>query len=216
MTPRARAVLDSLGRNAGKLALATTIGLVLAAMTHIAAILMLPWLARQDAQARLAPTATSETAVLVAAPRDAGFGVLDPSPPATWLPHHDPAMAVGACAYDLAEGPLRVSAPDGPLFQTVSLHARGAGAYYAVTDRAAVRGRLELVVATREQLDDLVARDADVDGTDEAPADGFGDLRVVAPSREGFVLVRTLAGFPSEAGLARALVESVSCTIEPL
>ncbi|MGP9818952.1 DUF1254 domain-containing protein [Salinarimonas sp. NSM] len=216
MTPGARAVLDSLGRNVGKLALATTIGLVLAAMTHIAAILMLPWLARQDAHARLAPTATSETAVLVAAPRDAGFGTVDPSLPETWLPLHDPATAVGACAYDLAEGPLRVSALDGRLFQTISLHARGGGAYYAVTDRAAVRGRLELVVATPEQLDALVAREAEAQAATDAPADGFGDLRVVAPGREGFVLVRTLAAFPSEAGLARALVEGVTCTIEPL
>ncbi|MGJ3265178.1 MAG: DUF1254 domain-containing protein [Salinarimonas sp.] len=213
MTPRARAVLDSLGRNAGKLALATTIGVVLAAMTHIAAILMLPWLARQDAHARLAPTATAEAAVLVAPPRGTGFGEVDPRLPETWLPLHDPAMAIGACAYDLDDGPLRVSAPDGRLFQTISLHARGAGAYYAVTDRAAVRGRLELVVATRAQLDVLLARDA---AREEVAQEQFGDLRVVAPSRQGFVLVRTLAAFPSEAGLARDLVGAVSCTIEPL
>ncbi|GGK17419.1 DUF1254 domain-containing protein [Salinarimonas ramus] len=215
MRPRSRAILDSLGRNVGKLALATTIAIVLAAMTHIAAILMLPWLARQDAYARLAPTASAENAVLVAAPRAGGFGEVDAPLPETWLPLHDPALAVGACAYDLADGPLRVSAPDGALFQTISLHARGAGAYYAITDRAAVRGRLELVVATRDQLDAILAEEAAAQ-VETGPADAFGDLRVVAPTREGFVLVRTLAAFPSEAPLAEALVEAVSCTIEPL
>ena len=77
MRPRSRAVLDSLARNAGKLALATTIGIVLAGITHIAAILMLPWLAGRDAYARLAPTVTAERAVLVAPPRAAGFGEID-------------------------------------------------------------------------------------------------------------------------------------------
>lgn len=218
MSLRRAAILDSLARNAGKLVFATVTGLVLAGMTHIAAILMLPWLSHNDAYSRLSPTATADAAVLIAPARGDAFASpredgAEAGPGETWMPLHDPAVAVGACAYDLAEGPLRVSAVDGPLFQTLSLHARGAGAYYAVTDRAAVRGRLELVVATQAQLDALVAAEAEEEATS---ADGFGDLRVVAPTREGFVLVRTLATFPSEAELAETLVGAVSCRIEPL
>lgn len=215
MSLRGRAIADSLARNAGKLVLATATGLVLAGMTHIGAILLMPWLSEQDAYSRLSPTATADAAVLIAAPRGDAFA--DPDARAarpTWMPLHDPALAVGACAYDLADGPLRVSAPDGDLFQTLSLHARGAGAFYAVTDRAAVRGRLELVIATQAQLDALVAREED--GPESAPEDGFGDLRVVAPTPRGFVLARALAAFPSEAERAVALVEAVSCAIEPL
>lgn len=211
MTPRSAAILDSLARNAGKLVLATVTGLVLAGMTHIAAILMLPWLSHNDAYSRLSPTATADSAVLIAPARGDARAAPAEGPGGTWMPLHDPAVAVGACAYDLSDGPLRVSAVDGPLFQALSLHARGAGAYYAVTDRAAVRGRLELVIATQAQLDALVAAEEDSE-----PTDGFGDLRVVAPTREGFVLVRTIAAFPSEAGLARTLVEATACAIEPL
>lgn len=207
---RTRAALESLGRNLGKFVFATLCGLVLAGMTHLAAVLMLPRLAEHDAFSRLSPTATADAAVLVAEPRGEVFGATRVGDPRrTWIPLHDPASAVGACAYDLSDGPLRVSAPDGPLYQTVSLHGRGVGAYFAITDRGAVRGRLELVVATQSQLDALLAAETE-------PTDGIGDLRVVAPGREGFVLVRAIAGFPSEAALASALVESVSCTIEPL
>ena len=223
MSLRARALADSLARNAGKLVLATVTGLVLAGMTHVGAILLLPWLSEQDAYSRLSPTATADAAVLIAAPRGDAFADSDArATPLTWMPQHDPALAVGACAYDLADGPLRVSAPDGELFQTVSLHARGAGAYYAVTDRAAVRGRLELVIATQAQLDALVAREEEEEEEEEEAADGderadgFGDLRVVAPTARGFVLARALAAFPSEAERAIALVEAVSCAIEPL
>lgn len=211
-----RALADSLGRNIGKLVLATTCGLVLAGITHLAAILMLPRLAQNDAFSRLRPTATADSAVLVAAPRGEPFGpTREADPGATWMPLPDPAVAVGACAYDLAAGPLRISAPDGPLYQTVSLHGRGAGAYWAVTDRASVGGRLEIVVATQAQLDVILAAEAEADAA-IADAGGFGDLRVVAPGRLGFVLVRAVAAFPSQSAEAIDLVEATACTIEPL
>jgi uncharacterized membrane protein len=50
------------------------------------------------------------------------------------VPQHDPAVALAACAFNLGEGPLRVSTRTGPLFQSLAFHARG-GAVFFCRDR---------------------------------------------------------------------------------
>ncbi len=180
----------------GRFLLATLCGLVLAAMVHIAAILAMPFLAEGDALSRLRTTATSSNAEIVEANGT------------SWLPAADPAMVVGACAYNLEEGPLRISARTRGLFQSVSLHGRGGGVYYALTDRAAVRGALDLVVMTQRQLDETLA-------TEDENARSR-DVRIVAPNRSGFAIVRVLAAFPSQRPEAVEAVRSVACTTDPL
>ena len=94
----------------------------------------------------------------------------------------------------------------GALFQSLSFHTKGGGTFFAITDRAAVRGVLELVVMTRRQLDEaLAAEDEDEPST---------DVRIVAPRGEGLVVVRALAAFPSLRGAAEDAAKSVSCTID--
>ena len=114
-------------------ALATVCGLVLAAIVHLTAVLAMPWLAEQDAFSRLRATVSADRSEIVSAPGQQ----------ATWLPYPDPNVALATCAYTLDEGPVRVSARTGPLFQSLSLHARGGGVVFAITDRAAIRGALE-------------------------------------------------------------------------
>jgi uncharacterized membrane protein len=176
--------------------LATLCGLVLALGVHIAIILALPRFAEQDAYSRLEETLTADTAQLVSAP---GGG-------STWLPRPDPAVAVAACAFDLEDGPVRVSAKTGPLFQSISLHAKGGGVFYALTDRAAVRGELELVVMTQRQLDEALAQDDD--------SDPSRDVRIVAPRREGIVIVRVAAPLPSLRPEAEEAAKAVSCAVD--
>ena len=176
--------------------LATLCGLVLALGVHIAIILALPCFAEQDAYSRLEETLTADTAQLVSAP---GGG-------STWLPRPDPAVAVAACAFDLEDGPVRVSAKTGPLFQSISLHAKGGGVFYALTDRAAVRGELELVVMTQRQLDEALAQDDD--------SDPSRDVRIVAPRREGIVIVRVAAPLPSLRPEAEEAAKAVSCAVD--
>jgi uncharacterized membrane protein len=175
---------------------ATLCGLVLAGIVHLSAVLAMPWLSERDAFSRLKPTLTADKSELVSAPaaRD------------TWLPHPDPAAAVSACAYNLDEGPVRISANTGPLFQSLSFHAKGGGAFFAITDRAAVRGVLEVVVMTRVQLDQALAEE-----DEDEPST---DVRIIAPQREGLVVVRVLAAFPSLREAAEQAAKSVSCTID--
>ncbi len=175
---------------------ATLCGLILAGIVHLSAVLAMPWLSERDAFSRLQPTLTADKSELVSAPAAND----------TWLPHPDPALAVSACAYNLNEGPVRISANTGVLFQSLSFHAKGGGAFFAITDRAAVRGVLELVVMTRRQLDEALASE-----DEDEPS---SDVRIVAPQREGLIVVRVLATYPSLRQVAEEAAKSVSCTID--
>jgi uncharacterized membrane protein len=179
----------------GRILLATACGLALAGIVHVSAVLGIPWLSEQDAFSRLRGTLAADQSELVATP-DGG----------TWLPRPDPAATLAACAYNLDEGPLRVSARTGPLFEALAFHARGGGIFFAITDRAAVRGGLDLVVMTQSQLDEAQANE------DEPSR----DVRIVAPRREGLVIVRVVAPFPSQREEAAAAAKSASCITEPL
>jgi uncharacterized membrane protein len=180
-----------------KFLFATLCGLVLAGIVHITAVLAMPWLSERDAFSRLRATMTADRSELIAPPTPTGD---------TWLPHPDPALAVAACAYNLDEGPVRISAKTGALFQSLSFHARGGGVFFAITDRAAIRSALDLVVMTRRQLDEALA----TEDQDEPSR----DVRIVAPQREGFVVVRALAARPSLREEAEMAAKSVSCTID--
>lgn len=94
----------------GRFLLATMCGLMLAGIVHIAAVLSVPWLSEQDAFSRLRGTLAADRSEIIAAPGKE-----------TWLPHPDPAAALAACAYNLDEGPLRVSARTSPMFEIALL-----------------------------------------------------------------------------------------------
>jgi uncharacterized membrane protein len=176
--------------------LATLCGLVLAAIIHIVVILRTPHFAENDAFSKLRNTLTEDRAVVISAP----------GADSAWLPHGDPAVVVAACAFDLSEGPSRISARVGTTFQSLSFHAQGGSVFFAVTDRAAVKGVLEVLVMTRRQLDEALAAESD-----EAPSQ---EVRIVSPRRTGFVVVRVAAPFPSQRAQAEETARAVSCEIE--
>jgi uncharacterized membrane protein len=176
--------------------LATMIGLVLAAGVHIAVILASPRFAERDAFGRIQPTLTAEQAQIISA-----AGGTD-----TWLPAPDPAAAVAACAFDLADGPTRIAAKTGSLFLSFSLHTKTSGVFFAVTDRAAVRGDLEIVVMTARQLDEARA------GEDEN--DPSRDVRIIAPEERGFLVVRVVAPTPGLRAQAEEAAKAVACTVD--
>jgi uncharacterized membrane protein len=180
----------------GRFLLATLMGLVLAALVHVGVVLGVPWMGERDAFSRLRSTMSAERSELVSSLGSE-----------TWLPQPDPAVAIAACAYNLGEGPIRIASRTGSLFESVSFHGRAGGVYYAITDRAAVRGVLEILVMTKAQYDEALAR--------EDEEDPSRDLRVVSPSREGLVIVRVLAATASQRGEAEEAARGVSCVIEP-
>lgn len=176
--------------------LATLCGLVIAVGVHIVAILASPYLAEQDAFARVRSTMTADKAQIVSAPGGEN----------TWLPLPDPAVAVAACAFNLRDGPMRVSTKTGPLFVSFSFHTKTGGVFFAVTDRAAVRGELEIVAMTARQLDEARAA--------EDENEPSRDVRIVSPEQQGFVIMRVAAPTPSLRPQAEEAARAVSCTTD--
>lgn len=178
-----------------RFALATIAGLVLAGVVHIVTILLVPSLAEQDAASAYELLGLGGRAELIPAPGEAGD-----LPP---LREADPAAVTAVCGYDLSDGPVRVVARTGPLPLGLTLHRRGGGVVYAITDRAAIRGSVEFVVMTEEQYDERVAADEEGEAARE--------LRVVSDTERGLIVVRVLARRPSDRGDAEALATGVAC-----
>jgi uncharacterized membrane protein len=162
----------------------------LAALAHLLTILLVPRYARHDVASELLATGGDNRAEFLP---DNGRRVLD----------FDPGTAVATCGFDLADGPLRIRARIGHLPFAVSIHQRGGGVLYAVTDRAAQRGAIDFVLMTREQFEERVARDDEGEGERE--------MRVVSPAVQGIVAARVLVRLPSDRLVADALAAGMAC-----
>ncbi len=62
------------------------------------------------------------------------------------------------------------------------------------------------MILTRAQYDEALA--------DDDENDPSRDVRIVAPDARGFVVVRVIAGLPSQRPAANAAVQAVSCTTD--
>lgn len=176
-----------------RFALATLAGLVLAGIVHIVTILLIPQLSEHDAAAAYMTLGTGGKAELISSGA--------PSKPD--LRDADPATVMAVCSFDLSAGPVRVVARTGSLPLGLSLHRRGGGVVYAITDRAAIRGTLEFVVMTEAQHDERLANDED--------GETLRELRVVSDTEQGLIAARVLAERPSDRPEAEALATGVAC-----
>ena len=104
------------------------------------------------------------------------------------LPYRDPATAMAVCRYDLSSGPVRIQANAGELFLSLGFHRATGGVFYALTDRSAVRGQIEVLVTTQPQLEAIQANDPEDEPVRE--------LRLVSPEATGFITFRALAPSP--------------------
>jgi len=177
---------------------------LLALIVHIVSVLLTPVIAPRAALARL------KAVEVVQGLSDKGVLLLpQPAPGEQALPFEDPTVALGACFFDLDRGVLRLRAVvDGDDFFGVSLHQPSGVVFQAVNDRAASGGAIEIVVGDARQIDELEAQD--VEGAEKR------EVRVTAPSRRGFALIRAFAKRPSEYASAQALVAAARCeTAQP-
>jgi uncharacterized membrane protein len=172
---------------------------VLAALVHLSALLIVPAVAQHDAFARVEALAQPfKTTPLPAA-----------SAKTRVFPYADPAVAATVCRYDLDGGPVRVRAPlSRPGFAALSFHSRRGVIFYALTDRAANKGRIEALIVTSAQLRVLVSRDDEDNPTE--------DLRIVSPTKEGFVIMRALSQSPDDMASAAEEAAAMTCAPEPI
>jgi uncharacterized membrane protein len=172
------------------------VGAVLAAIVHLASMLLMPRLAERDAYARIVAAAPGQR-----------FTVLPRAmPAASPLPFTDPAATLAACVFDLSDGPVRIRVNTGEVFLSMALHQAGGGVFYAITDRSANRGLIDMLLLTQAQFDAIAFRDED----DEP----IRELRIVAPKPRGFVVVRSIAAVPSQRSAAEALAARATCAKE--
>ncbi len=171
-----------------RLAYALALGLTLGGLTHIASLLGVPFVAPHGPYERLA-----------GAGADGRFVVLSES---ERLPFQDPAFVVAACRYDLSDGGVTIRASLPSSYGAISVHDRRGQPFYALTDRAATEGSVEVTVLDR--------RDAAAAAVEE-PAEGRPALRIVSPTKTGFVLLRLFAPAPSARPALRARAEQASC-----
>ncbi len=171
---------------------------VLAGIVHFVVILTTPWVATRDAYA--------ETLRHGRGRRNSGPARRRPG--ATGAPFADPAVAAAFCRYNLAGGPIRVRAPTGRTFSSISFHTRRGLAFYALTDKAGAQGAIEAVLATPDDVRTLASHD-----DEESPS---RDLRIAAPEREGYVMVRVFSETPSLRAEAEDEARRLTCTPEPV
>ena len=188
-------------RSARDLAYLAVLGVVLGAIVHLTSMLAVPALAARDADARLAALAPRHVLTLLPPPDDPAGNGLD-------IPERDPAAVMAVCRFDVTSAPVRLRAMAGDTFLSLAFHSPGKGVFYALTDRSAARGQIDVVVVTQRQLEVLQAGDPE----DEP----IRELRLLAPSPTGFVSIRALALEPGQMADAEAAVRAVQCGPEAL
>lgn len=178
--------------------------IVLAVITHLSVVLLIPWHAEYHAAERLRHTLESRHAELISGPSERG-----------WLPQPDPFVAIAACAFDLAEGPFRFTTHASPHFHSAAFHTRGAGAFFALTDRSVEGEVIDVQVMTREQqlIEEAIRAEA-VDDDEDRRGDGV--VRVIAPEASGFVTIRVLAPLASLLPRAEETAQAATCAVIPL
>ncbi len=181
------------------------VGLV-AGLTHLVAILLLPDVATRDAYDLLAARDPATSA-----PGPNGLALLAPARPGdTLIPFRDPAAIQGLCFFDLAKAPVRVRTKVGEgRLLTLSFRTRDGRIFYSMTDRAALRGTIDIRLVTPAQLQTVVDGDDEDAGLPE-------ELRLKAPATTGLMIATALIARPSERADAEARIKAIECKPEPL
>lgn len=170
---------------------------IVAGIVHLVVILATPHVATRDAYARLASLGqVNETTPMPQAKPDEQL-----------VPFADPAVATAFCLYDVAAGPIRIKAPIGRAFSSISFHTRQGVAFYALTDRAGAHGAIDAVLASPDDVRAMAARD-----DEENPS---RDLRIAAPDLRGYVMIRVFSELPSLYPEAEADARRLACAPEP-
>lgn len=172
-------------------------GALLGGIVHFATILYLPNTATRNAYARISAVAPVNSVVPLPAP----------TAEKSLVPLMDPAFAAAVCRYDLAEAPLKLTAPVSPAYTSVTFYTNKDVAYYAINDRAAGRRSIELDLMTAAQRARLP------DDEEVAAADR---LIVESPSQTGLIVIRALAPEPGMMPAAIVALSGARCQPQPL
>ena len=168
--------------------------LLVAGIVHISSVLLLPQVAARNSFVRLSPLAPPQ-----------GFRILPtPAPADESLPFTDPGVTLAICRFDLGASPWRIRVGiDSEALTSLSFHSRRGDVFHTLTDRAALRGRLDVVLGTAAQIEAAEATD-----TEDAPVK---EVRLASPSQTGLVVVRAMASNAAGAEVLKQRIEAGEC-----
>jgi uncharacterized membrane protein len=169
------------------------LGLVLAGLIHIVAVLTLPTLAPRNAQARLADLGPVNTMIKL--------------PPATpgkqAMPMMAPDVRYAYCRFDLTNGPVRLSATIADDLWLIGLYTPEGDNFYAVAGADLKKRDVQFVIVAPDQT----VEEASVD----SPETSDEILVVNSPVTEGIAMIRAPLKGPGRAPRAEEALKATSC-----
>lgn len=164
------------------------LGLALAGLIHLVAVLTLPMLAPRDAHARLAALGPANTIIQLP----------PPAPGRQVMPLMAPDVRYAVCRYDLSTGPVRLRARTADDNWLIAFYTPLGENYYTVVGADLKRPEVDLIIATTDQTVAEVGVDS---------PEAFDDVVVVnSPVVKGIALIRApLTGQSRSAEAERAL-----------
>lgn len=165
------------------------VGVLIGILAHLVSVIALPRLSAQTGFQRIGVMAKAD-----------GFAILpaDKTP----LPMPDPAIITAFCRYDLAGGAVRLHVPVPSGFLSISFYTTAGLNFYALTDRAAANGAIDLTLYTPAQLAQVRANE----GPDQP-----GAPRLQAPQDRGLVALRALIAEPGEKAETERALTAARC-----
>lgn len=171
------------------------VAVLVAALSHVSAILLMPALVPVDSWSRLGTFGEAGKFALLASSGLPGES--------SGVPRSDPMTLMALCRYDLDEtGPVRISGEMALPYWGFFAHDRRGMVYYAINNRAFGDRPLSLRVMS---ADDVVRFRADL------PEDAEQELLVASPEARGFVIVRALVPQPAARSRIEAELRRLDC-----
>lgn len=169
------------------------LGLVLAGLIHIVAVLTLPSLAPRNAQARLAALGPANTIIVLPAA----------APGKQVMPMMAPDVRYAFCRFDLTNGPVRLSATIADDLWLFGLYTPEGDNFYAVAGADLKKRDVQFVIVSPDQT----VEEAGVD----SPETSDEILVVNSPVTEGIAMIRAPLKGPSRAARAEEALKATSC-----
>ena len=188
-----RSGLGSRPRFALQVIFAIVTGLVGAALLHLIIVLLLPEFSERDAYTRILAKGEIHR-----------FYRLGEKADRTGLAKDDPFVEVAVCAFDVADGPVRLTAANsGVPFWSLAIYDQSSNELFSINDRTSAGGGLDLVIATPVQLTTL---------RKSLPQAISQSILVETRQADGYALLRSLAPQKSFADIASQFLDKATCT----
>jgi uncharacterized membrane protein len=169
------------------------LGLVLAGLIHVIAVLTLPMLAPKNAHARLAALGPANTMIELPAP----------APGRQVMPMMAPDVRYAFCRFDLANGPVRLKAAVPDDLWLIALYTPEGDNFYSVAGADMKRAEIDLVITGADQTVEEASADAP-ESSDEV-------VVVNSPVTEGVALIRAPLVGPSRSARAEQALKTTYC-----